>query len=151
MASDLVILLGDSEPELPHARVIRCELEADPLEAVPDGARVAVFTTARREDSGRVLAALERKGIEVGLLTTNLARRAELERDMEQAARERCDFFLTELKAAAIEVVAERAARDGIPVGFLRNRLVRLPGEADPDQELWRLFEEVRTGAEAQA
>jgi cyclic 2,3-diphosphoglycerate synthetase len=149
MGSDLVILLGDSAPKLPHARVVRCELDAEPLEAVPDGARVAVFTTARSEDSGRVLAALERKGVEVGLLSTNLARRTDLERDMEQAARERCDFFLTELKAAAIEVVAERAARDGIPVGFLRNRLVTRPGEADPDQELWRLFEEVRPGAAA--
>ena len=38
--------------------------------------------------------------------------------------RDGCDVFLTELKAAAIDIVAEAAARDGRRVVFLRNRPV---------------------------
>ena len=91
----------------------------------------------------RIQAALERTGVEVALLSTNLARRRELEHDLEQAAQMGCDLFLTELKAAAVDTVAEHAVRDGVPVVWLRNRAVSLAGEPDLDDELWRLFEEV--------
>jgi hypothetical protein len=37
--------------------------------------------------------------------------------------------------------VAERAERDGVPLVWLRNRVVPLGGEPDLDLELWRLFE----------
>ena len=50
------------------------------------------------------------------VFSSNLARRGDLERDVEAALRERCDVFLTELKAAAIDVVAEAAARAGAQV-----------------------------------
>jgi cyclic 2,3-diphosphoglycerate synthetase len=109
-----------------------------------------VFTTARPGDAATLRAALERRGVEVGLLSTNLARREELERDLAKAAKAGCDLFLTELKAAAIDTVAERAARDGLPVAWLRNRVVSLPDEPDLDRELWRLFDEIpRTAAAA--
>jgi cyclic 2,3-diphosphoglycerate synthetase len=140
MRADLVILLGSSKAELRHGRVIRCELEPEPAEPVPPGARVALFTTARPEDADRIRTTLERKGLEVALVSTNLARRAALERDVEQAARQHCDLFLTELKAAAIDTVAERADRDGVPVGWLRNRVVSHAGEPDLDVELWSLI-----------
>jgi cyclic 2,3-diphosphoglycerate synthase len=143
MRSDLAIVLGDPDQDLPHPRVVRCELDPEPAEPVPPGARVAVFTTARPDDAGRIQAALERKGVEVALLSTNLARRTELERDLEHAAQMRCDLFMTELKAAAVDTVAERAVRDGVPVVWLRNRVISLTGEPDLDDELWRLFEEV--------
>lgn len=143
MRSDLVVVLGSMDARLPHARVIRCELEPEPAEPVPPGARAAVFTTARPEDAERIRTALERKGVQVSLLSTNLARRSELERDMERAARMRCDLFLTELKAAAIDTVAERAERDGVRVDWLRNRVVASAGEPQLDAELWDLFEDV--------
>jgi cyclic 2,3-diphosphoglycerate synthase len=149
MRSDLVIVLGHSHADVPHARVVRGELEPEPVEPVPAGARVAVFTTARAQDAERVRYALARRGVEVALLSTSLARREALEHDLEQAVRERCELFLTELKAAAIDVVAERAAREGIPVGFVQNRLVPRPGETSVDDELWRLFEQVRAGVGA--
>jgi predicted GTPase len=151
LRSDLVILLGDPDAEVPHDRVIRCKLEPEPVEAVPEGTRAAVFTTARPEEAGRFRAALEQKGIEVALLSANLARRGELQRDLAEATRARCDLFLTELKAAAIDMVVERAERDGLPVVWLRNRVVSLPGEPDLDRELWRLFDEIPRTATAAA
>jgi len=60
--------------------------------------------------------------------------------------RERCDLFLTELKAAAIDTVAERAEREGAAVVFLRNRPVSQDGE-DLDGALMGLFEQARAAA----
>ena len=47
--------------------------------------------------------------------STNLARRSALTADLDRAAAERCDVYLTELKAAAIDTVAERQPRRGRP------------------------------------
>jgi cyclic 2,3-diphosphoglycerate synthetase len=143
MRSDLVILLDSAEAEVPHARMIRCALEPEPASPVPAGARVAVFTTAHPEHAGQVRTALERQGVHVAVLSTNLARRSELARDLEQARQARCDVFLTELKAAAIDTVAERADRDGLAVAWLRNRVVPLAGEPALELELWRLYDEL--------
>jgi cyclic 2,3-diphosphoglycerate synthetase len=146
MRADLVIVLDGAEVR--HDRVIRCTLEPEPSSPVPPGARVAVFTTAPPERAGEIRTALERQGLQVILLSTSLARRAELARDLEQAKQTRCDFLLTELKAAAIDTVAESADRDGLPVGWLRNRVVSLPGEPELEPELWRLFDEVTAPVE---
>jgi cyclic 2,3-diphosphoglycerate synthetase len=140
MRADLVIALGTGHVELPHGRVIRCELEPEPATPVPAGVRVAVFTTARPEHAEHVRHALARSGLEIAFLSTNLARRGELARDLDEAGRSGAGMYLTELKAAAIDTVAERADRDGLPVGWLRNRVVPRPGELDLDQALWSLF-----------
>jgi cyclic 2,3-diphosphoglycerate synthetase len=145
MRSQLVITLGDAGAEVRHPNVIRCELDPEPVDPVPADARVAVFTTAREDVAERIWAGLERKGVRVALLSTALARRGELERDLAHATRERCNLFLTEIKAAAIDLVAEHAERERIPLGFLRSRLAGLPGEPSPDEALWRLFEEAKT------
>ena len=65
-------------------------------------------------------------GLEPVVASTNLARRAALEADLERAAAERCDVYLTELKAAAIDTVAERAEHEGARVLFVRNRPIAL-------------------------
>jgi cyclic 2,3-diphosphoglycerate synthetase len=140
--SQLVIALGEPDARVPHSDVIRCELVPEPAAPVAPGARAAVFTTATPAAVERIWTALERQGLEVTLVSTALARRAELERDLIQATRERCDVFLTEIKAAAIELVAERAEREGIALAFLRSRLTALPDEPSVDDALWRLFEE---------
>jgi cyclic 2,3-diphosphoglycerate synthase len=140
--SQLVIALGEPGAPVPHADVIRCELAPEPVTAVRPGARAAVFTTATPAGAERIWTALERKGIEVALVSTALARREELERDLVRAGRERCDVFLTEIKAAAIELVAERAEREGVRLGFLRSRLAARPGERSVDDALWQLFVE---------
>ena len=84
---------------------------------------------------------LARHGVEPHVFSTNLARRADLARDVETAAREGCDVFLTELKAAAIDVVAEAAARAGAEVVFLRNRPVAQEGERALDELLLELVD----------
>ncbi len=89
-------------------------LEPEPLEPLPEGARVAVFTTGGPAPAG----------LEPVVLSHQLARRGALADDLERARAERCDVYLTELKAAAIDTVARAAAGDGARVVFLRNRPV---------------------------
>jgi cyclic 2,3-diphosphoglycerate synthetase len=156
LRSDLVLLAGADEldaAELEDLKgalarwcgespVIACGFEPEPAEEPPPGARVALFTTAPASAESRIRARLAERGVEVQVFSSNLARREALERDTELASRERCDLFLTELKAAAVEVVAERAARDGAGVVFLRNRPLGLAGERDLDAELLAQFEQ---------
>jgi predicted GTPase len=56
------------------------------------------------------------------LVSTNLARRSALAAELDRAAAEGCDVYLTELKAAAIDTVAMRARDEGARVVFIRNR-----------------------------
>ena len=70
-------------------------------------------------------------GVEPVVVSTNLARRSELAADLDRAAAEGCDVYLTELKAAAIDTVAERAAAEGARVVFVRNRPVGVDGDLD--------------------
>ena len=70
----------------------------------------------------------------------NLARRSLLDADLQRARRERCDVYLTELKAAAIDTVAVHARRDGARVVFVRNRPVGQ--DSDLDAELLRLYDD---------
>jgi cyclic 2,3-diphosphoglycerate synthetase len=131
----------------PGATIVGCELEPEPATEVRPDARVALFTTASEEYEAELRERLSAAGIDVRVFSSALARRRELERDLDRALRERCDLFLTEIKAAAIEVVADAAERHGIELVFVRNRPVSLPGEPELDRELEKLFEDARTEA----
>jgi hypothetical protein len=61
---------------------------------------------------------------------------AELAQDLERAAAERCDVYVTELKAAAVDTVAEAAERSGARLVWARNRPCARPGEDDLDAAL---------------
>jgi cyclic 2,3-diphosphoglycerate synthase len=114
LRADLVLAPeGSAAP--PEA--LRFALRPEPVEPVPAAAAVAAFTTGAP--------------VEAVVASTALARRPELERDLDRAVAEGCDVWLTELKAAAIDTVAERAAREGARLIFLRNRPVRLDGDLD--------------------
>jgi cyclic 2,3-diphosphoglycerate synthase len=132
-------------------RLIGCRLEPEPAAPVKPDARVAVFTTAPPDREAELRAALERRGVDVHVFSTSLARRAELERDLARAEAERCNTYLTEIKAAAIEIVAEQAGQVAAELVFLRNRPVSLEGEPDLDAELLRLVEEARAGSRTAA
>jgi cyclic 2,3-diphosphoglycerate synthetase len=121
--------------------IVACALVPEPLGELSPGSRVAFFSTSAAHE-GPLRERLEQQGVDVCVTSANLARRELLERDMEQAARERCNVFLTELKAAAIDVVAEQAERRGARIEFVRNRPASLPGEPDLDDRLSQLFEE---------
>ena len=111
LRADLV-LAREGAPAPPGA--LGFELRCEPAEPLPDGARVALFTTGA--DTCR--------GVEPVVTSTNLARRSALAGDLDRAVAERCDVWLTELKAAAIDTVAVRARAEGARVAFVRNRPV---------------------------
>jgi cyclic 2,3-diphosphoglycerate synthetase len=118
LRADLCLLMTDLEVE---RNAIRCELRPEPAQPLRPDARVALFTT-RAEWC---------EGVEPVVISTNLARRSELAADLDRAAAEGCDVYLTELKAAAIDTVAEHAAAEGAGVVFVRNRPVGLDADLD--------------------
>jgi cyclic 2,3-diphosphoglycerate synthase len=109
-----LVLAAEGAPDPPPGAV-SFSMRPEPLEDVPYDARVAVFTTGATEVEGIP---------DPVLASTNLARRSALAEELERAAAERCDVYLTELKAAAIDTVAVRARAEGARVVFIRNRPV---------------------------
>jgi cyclic 2,3-diphosphoglycerate synthase len=136
LVSDLVVLIGDGDAgrvrALKDVPVVRADLRLRP--AVPlAGRRAAVFTTGP--------APTDRLDGEIVSVSRNLADRARLREDL---ARTDAEVFVVEIKAAAIDVVAEAASERGVEVVFAENEVVPLPGEPDLDQAILQL---VPTGA----
>jgi len=121
-------------PEIPIVPVV---LRPRPVEPVA-GRSVAFFSTAP-EASHAALAEhlVEAHGAASVTVSGSLARREELRRDLEGADAE---VWLVELKAAAIDVVAEEALARGIPLVLVDNE-VRSP---ELDAELVALAEAAR-------
>ena len=138
LVSDLVVLIGGGDAEQVRAvkdiSVVRADLRLRPMEPLA-GRTVAVFTTGP--------APTEHLGATVVSVSRNLADRARLRRDLALADAE---VFLVEIKAAAIDMVAETARARGIEVVFAENEVVPLPGESSLDEAIWSL---VPTGARA--
>ncbi|HEU0194105.1 MAG TPA: hypothetical protein VFQ71_07890, partial [Gaiellales bacterium] len=140
LLADLVVLTMSDPPfdaaagVVDNTAMIRTVLRPVPAEPVA-GARVAYFSTASDPDGpGRELA--HEHGAHVVLASGNLARRELLAADLERAAEAGADTYLVEIKAAAIDVVAEAAASRGVRVVFCDNRPLALPGEPDLDAAL---------------
>lgn len=134
-------LLRDRIGELvPNTPVVATVLRPRPLEPV-QGRSVAYFGTAPVGAHARISAHLEREhGAHVVSVSGSLADRATLREELE---RLEVDVALVELKAAAIDVVAEAAAARGIEIVLVANDVVALDGEPDLDAELLRLAAEV--------
>lgn len=116
--------------------VIAALLRPRPLASVA-GKRVACFGTAPAAAHGAIAAHLgEAHGAEVVAVSGALADRRRLREELE---RVRADVFLVELKAAAIDVVAEEALARGVELVLVANDVVPLPGEPDLDAEIRRL------------
>ncbi|MFN2467874.1 MAG: hypothetical protein ABR521_07070, partial [Gaiellaceae bacterium] len=121
--------------------VIAAELSPRPLEPV-SGRRVAYFTTAKAGVHERLGRRLEDEhGADVVHVSGALANRTELRRELEAVE---ADVYLVEIKAAAIDVVAEVAGERGADVVFVDNALSPLPGEPDLDAALRRLGSRAR-------
>lgn len=120
LRADLCLLPAEA-PDPGGGRVLRMRLEPQLAEPLPDGARVALFTTGAGPPAG----------VEPVVASVNLARRGELAADVDRAAAKGCDVWVTELKAAAIDTVAARAATAGARVAFVRNRPVGVDGDLD--------------------
>jgi cyclic 2,3-diphosphoglycerate synthetase len=109
-----LVLAAEGAHDAP-ADALPFSLRPEPVEDVPPDARVAVFTTGAGEVHGIP---------DPVVVSTNLARRSALAEDLDRAAAEGADLYLTELKAAAIDTVAMRARDAGARVVFIRNRPV---------------------------
>jgi cyclic 2,3-diphosphoglycerate synthetase len=129
-------------------QIVACALVPEPVQEVHEGARVAFFSTSDAQEAS-LRESMAEANVDVRMTSANLARRARLERDLELAASEDCDVYLTELKAAAIDLVAEAAEDAGARIVFVRNRPVSLPGEPDLDERLAGLHEQARAAATA--
>lgn len=129
LVSDLVVAIGVDDQQVTAIRrlkqlpIVRCELRLEPVESI-DG-RVAVFAAGP--------APTDHLEADVVAMSANLADRARLRDDLASVDAE---TYVIEIKAAAIDVVAEVALERGARVVFARNDVVSLPGEPDLDVEL---------------
>jgi cyclic 2,3-diphosphoglycerate synthetase len=147
LLSDLVVLtMGggphDGPPDLSDltshvrtlssgARIVVIDLAPVPLSDV-EGKKVYLATTAPQHAVPRLTRSLEGHGCTVVGSTNRLADRAGLAKDLDRAPQ--FDALLTEVKAAAIDVAAERALARGAEVVFVDNRGRTIAGDGDlPD------------------
>ena len=146
LVSDLVVVTGGLDEELVEAirelkelPVVSVELRPRPAEPVI-GRRVAFFTTAPQDAHEAIERHLrEELGAEVVVVSGNLARREALREDLARARD--AEVYVVEIKAAAIDVVAEAAIERGVEVVFADNELVPV-GVLDLDTELIRLADQ---------
>jgi cyclic 2,3-diphosphoglycerate synthetase len=137
LVSDLIVVIGGDGPvdairALRDVPVLAAELRPRPAEEV--AGRAAVFSTAPPDTAAEIADALRAQGVDVGHVSTSLAHRDELRAELDHVD---ADTFLVELKAAAIDLVAEAAAARGARVVLLDNEVVA-PGL---DDELLALAE----------
>ena len=119
-------------------RVVGVTLRPRPVESVA-GRRVAFFTTAGESaHAGFAEHLAEAHGADVTHVSGNLADRSALAEELERVDAE---VFLVELKAAAIDVVAEAGRERGIDV-VLAGSDVESTGDLQLDDELERLAAE---------
>jgi cyclic 2,3-diphosphoglycerate synthetase len=122
LVSDVVVLVGGGDAsavrELKQVPVLDAELRLRPVSQVR-GKRVAVFTTGP--------AATDHLDADVVAVSRNLANRPRLSEDL---ARTDADVYLVEIKAAAIDLVAEAALSRGVEVVFAENEVL-CPGLDD--------------------
>ncbi len=120
--------VNEVKPGLPTIPVVFRPRPALPVE----GRRVAFFSTAPRTQETLLRRYLEEHyACRVELFSGNLSARPALRADLERPEMARVDTVLTEIKAAAIDVVAAEAEARGLEVVFLDN----LPLEVAPGEQ----------------
>jgi cyclic 2,3-diphosphoglycerate synthase len=159
LLADLVVI-AMAEDELPHAdladafrgltrpgvAVVRTVLRPRPLEDVR-GERVAFFGTAPPAQHDIVARHLEDGfGARVTHVSGSLSDRGMLADELERLDT---DTLVVEIKAAAIDVVAEHADRSGRRLVLAGTDVVPLPGEDDLDGVVERLAVEATERLEA--
>jgi cyclic 2,3-diphosphoglycerate synthase len=113
--------------------VVPARLRPRPLLDV-SGRSVAYFSAAPPDAHERLRAELEgESGATVVHVSGNLADRVALR---DELARLDADVFLVELKAAAIDVVAEAARARGVEVVLAANDVVTIDGDGELDERL---------------
>lgn len=144
LGADLVLVpAGDQALRAAAGRwttgeIVPFELRPTTAVAPPAGARVAFFSTGAGELSD----------VEPVFKSANLARRELLAEDLERAARENCTHYATELKAAAIDMVATHAESCDASVVFVHNKPVGTDGY-DLDSILLNIYDRAAKHATA--
>ena len=117
----------------PDATVIATVLRPHPVEPI-EGERVALFTTAGAAVHDRLAAFLrDDHGADVTAVVGSLSDRTALAADLDSPGVRAADTYLIEIKAAAIDVVAEAAQERAARVVFCDNRPRSIAGEPDLD------------------
>ena len=120
----------------PDVPVVATTLHLRPLSDVRDRT-VAYFSAAPPDALARLREQLVSVfGARVVHASGNLANRAALRNELSGIS---ADVYLVELKAAAIDVVAEAAIAQGAQIVLAANDVVASPGELDLDEELLRM------------
>jgi cyclic 2,3-diphosphoglycerate synthetase len=126
----------------PGVPVIATVLRPRPVVSVA-GRRTAYFCTAPPAAHRRIAEHLrDEHGADVAYVSGSLADREALRVELDAVD---ADVYLVELKAAAVDVVAETALERGLDVVLAANDIRPLPGQPDLDAELHRLAEELRS------
>jgi cyclic 2,3-diphosphoglycerate synthase len=117
----------------PEVQVVSTVLRPRPAKKV-EGRKVAYFCTAPPSASDVLADHLATEyGAEVVLVSGSLADRKALTAELEAVE---ADVFLVELKAAAVDVVAEAGLEKGTEVILAANDVVTLAGQPDLDEVL---------------
>ena len=124
LVSDLVLVIGGGASlaairELTDVPVLEARLRPRPAESVEGP--VAVFTTAPADAREAIRSELMEQGLDVRHVSSSLADRDALRTELESVDAE---TILVELKAAAIDVVAEAAAERGARLVLLGSDVV---------------------------
>jgi len=159
LISDLLLLTMSEEPMADSAKIegiveavrgVKPELEVIPTVFRPrpvgdvEGLRVAYVSTAPPAVLPKLSDHLQdRHGCEVVAASGNLSDRKRLAEDLD--AMSGVDAYLTEIKAAAVDVVTRRGAREGKPVLYCDND----PLGDGIDEALLRLAREAVAGTGA--
>jgi len=146
LLSDLVVLTGCEEPlaDEDQVRKLRRAIaevgrEVPVIETIfrprpvsdVRGRRVAYFSTAAGGAHARLREHLRREhGADIVHVSGNLSRREELRADLASLEARSAELYLVELKAAAIDVVAETAAERGVPIVLCDNEVRTVDGES---------------------
>ncbi|MDO9108096.1 MAG: 2,3-diphosphoglycerate synthetase [Coriobacteriia bacterium] len=119
-AADVALIREAVARQRPDLPCITTTFRPQPVESV-DGRRVFFATTAPAAVLPKLTAHLEAEfGCQVVASSANLSNRALLRQDMKSAAGQ-YDLLLTELKAAAIDVVAAAGQEAGVPTVLCDN------------------------------
>jgi cyclic 2,3-diphosphoglycerate synthetase len=121
LISDVVLTMHDEVARDVRALgkpAVRFGMRLRPVEPLA-GERIALFTTGN-VPFGHL--------VDVAFVSRNLSDRVALAEDLRNAD---ADTYVVELKAAAIDMVAEAALERGVRVVFADNEVVPLPGEPE--------------------
>jgi cyclic 2,3-diphosphoglycerate synthetase len=167
LVSDLLLLTMSEEPMVDAAKV-RSIMEAvrgvkPGLQVIPTvfrprpvgevrNLRVAYISTAPRPVLGVLSRYLEAQyGCEVVAASGSLSDRKGLVRDLEQMRGLGVEAYLTEIKAAAVDVVTRRGAAEEKPVFYCDNEPTELSDQDDLDGALLKLARKAIAGFENRA